>query len=507
MPVGETDLVAEFSDIESLAINGESLSFSGDSISTPVVIERGIHFIETKARGINGLELVDRRSVLAGEFAEANGDLEGAAVARVNRNGLDDIGEIVAQIIDGVDINSNLSSLNPVLDIEYVLGTSIAVDLENIDFGLPKIDIVPSDGRLHVTVELPDLVINALAYLSVVWIESEQTLDFTADSADVNAYLELSLNEGIIEVDPASLSVSLENFHYDVSLLPGEFLEDNLFADSIRETIEEKLAEKMQEILPEAIAGLQEDLDLRFEIELLGKIVALGASFADLVIDTKGIHLGLNLDIDAGGDLGEGYLFSGGAIPSPDKEADAAIMISDDVLNRAFYELWSGGVMNQTLSSTDGSLNTNSLSGFGIDEATVEMEAHLPPVVVEKNGQIELQIGELELDIYTPGFTLGENISLRLHASAQLDVGFENGALKPLLGEFTLNPDVTDTDWGQDEESIVNLIHSLAPKLLGAFEDISIELPTIDGISIDDVGMERAETGKHTGLSLNISAD
>lgn len=509
---GAADMTGQVEHISTVVVNGESHAVSGDAFSVPVSLGTGINYFETEGIPTDGgASLFDRRSVLAGTFAPAEGSIPGAVAVRVNQGGLDDAADIVSGMVDAQEINSGISEMNPIVDLEYALGTSIAVNLQSIYFGEPMVDLIASGGALGVEVILPELLIDTGADISVLWIEGTQDLQMEASYAVIRADLALSLSNGVIGASLENTTVSLEGFSYDISLLPGEFIEDNLFDDTIREAIEDTLVEEMETMLPAAVTSLQDDLDLSYEADLLGIMVGMSAEFSDIGVDSDGVWIGMDVAIDTPAtDLtGNGYLFGDTATPEPDRASDMALMLADDALNRAMYELWLGGLLSQTLSTEDGSLDPESLSSFGITDCTITTDAALPPVIVEQQGALQLQLGEITADLRTPGFALGEFLTIRVAGAVNLDLVFDNGSIAPALTDLSLHFDILDTDWEQDEEAIVNLLNTfITPEqLLGALDGLSLELPAIDGVSIDNATIDRVETGVHSDLQIAISAN
>lgn len=509
---GDAALTGDVSSVVSVTVNGEEHAVTGSTFSAPVSLARGINHFETIALGADGSRVADRRAVLAGTFAPAEGAIEGAVAARVNQGGLDAGAEIIGGMVDAQSLNGDLSALNPVVDLDYGLGTGIAVDLQSVYFGQPMVDLVAQDGALAVEVILPELLVGTDALISVLWIETDQELELSARYAVIRADLGLSIaDDGTVAASMADTAVSLEGFTYDISLLPGEIIEDNLFDDTIRETLEGMLAEQMQALLPAAVTSLQQELDLRFETELLGTAISLEPAFADIGVDSDGVWLGMDLLVDAGGtDLGgAGYLTGSVAAPDPDRAADGAVMVADDALNRTFYELWLGGLLSQRLSTEDGTLDPAALSSFGIERATVTTDAGLPPVLVEVDGATQLQLGEVTVALDSPGFPLGESLVARVAGTVALDFSFDDGAIVPELSDLILAIDIIDTDWQQDPEDIAALLKSfLTPEtLLGALDGLTLALPALDGLRIDGATIDRAETGFHSDLQLQISAD
>ena len=510
--VGGAELTGNITDIAEVVVNGESHAVSGSSFAVPITLARGINTLVTEAVPADGSKsLFDRRSVIAGTFAPAEGDIQGAVAARVNRSGLDDVGEVVAGMVDVQSLNKDFSKLNPIVELDYGWGTGVTVDLVSVYFGAPLVSLIPSDGQITAEVILPELLVDTDATFSLLTFDTDQELELTSSYAIIRGDLALSLEDGRVVTALDDASVTLEEFAYDVSLIPGDFLEDNLFNDTIREAIEERLAGEMTTLLPELVASLQEDLDLTFQTELLGTTVTLGAAIADLGVDEDGVWLGMDVSVDAGGtDLsGEGYLTGGVAAPEPDRAADAAVLLSDDALNRALYELWLGGLLSQQLSTSDGSLSPDSLSSFGITEATITTDAGLPPVLVEQDGATRLQLGEVTVDLNTPSFTLGQSLVLRVAGSVGLDLSFADNTITPAFSDVDLTFDIIDTDWEQDREGIVSLLETfITPDLLlGAVDGLALELPSVGGVRVDSASIDRADSEVHTDLRIEISPD
>ena len=460
---------------------------------------------------MDGVQVVDRRSIIAGDFAQPDGNHTDLALTRINQGGLNDVAEIVAEMVDVQAFNQDFSTINPVVNLDYSMGTGIEIDLKKIYFNEPHIELKAADDQLEVEVTLPNVFVDSDALVSVLWMESEDPLEFRADYGVGTLHLSVDVVDGTVVVEPTHSDVIFEGFEYDLSLIPGEIVEDNVYQETVLQSIEDGLSWCMETLIPEILVNMQEEMDSSFEIDFLGKEIVIDATAQDMAVDKDGVWIDLGLDITGRSEAlqGEGYLYNGSGIPSPDTASDGSLMVSDDAINRVLYELWTAGLFSQTLSTTDGTIPTEGLADYGIHELTVMTHPHLPPVLVDQDGALEIQLGEMDLHLLTPDFGLGERMVLRLAANMTLDMVFEEGVVRPILSDLQIQPDVIETDWMQDEENMVELLRKfVTPELLlGSLDGIEFLIPSIEGLVIDSAQIDRTLTTEHTSLQLNISPD
>ena len=510
-PTGITILTGEVRNIRRISVNGQLHELNGNQFAIPIQLNRGINFLELEAVGGDGRKVWDRRSVIAGEFVNAEGAVENAVAVRINEGGLVDAADIIAAAMDPQSITQDISPMNPIVELDYTLGTDVAIDLNNMYFNTPIIDIDGEDHQFEIEIILPNLFVDTDAQMRVLWMESEHALEIVADHAVIDVDLSLWAQHGTVHAEATNTQVRLEGFAYDVSLLPGEIVENHMFEDSVREAIETNLSESMQTMLPEIFADMQQDLEIDFDVDLMGTVMHIAAETNDVGVDDVGLWMGLDLEFSAESNTstGDGYVYSGTQMPNPDTRADGAVVISDDALNRVVYELWESGSFAQTMSTEDGTLNADDLDAFGVSQLTITTNPELPPVFIESDGVLDIQFGALEVTMLMPGFDYGDYLILEIAGSVGVDLVFDAGSIRPILSELEFSLDVIDTNWVQEQESIVNLMGLiLNPELLlGAIEDVSIPVPAIDELTIESAEIERSGNGTHTSLKLNISPD
>lgn len=491
-----------------LKVMGQGAKHDGTGFTARVQLDRGIDVVEASGVDGHGDTLFVRNGVLAGEFASPEGSIEDALQLRVNQSGLDKMGDLVTGMLDEDTINSGVSGMNPVLNEDYGYGTHATADVSSIEFAPVQIDIQPGNDRVVLVADIPDLVVSINTYGEALWIDFDTDIFLYADDAVVTAELTVDARNGKLVVDLSGAVVELQGFSYDTSLLPGD-IESYLFVETIRTTIENMLVEKITEMVPPLLDSTLSGLDPSFSTELLGLQVDLAFSFADAGSDRDGLTLDLDLDIavpDAGTHSAPGYLSAGDGTPDINTHTDVAGAISDDLLNKVLYEAWTGGLLDLKLSTDDGSLPAAMLLSFKAEQGAITVDPQLPPVIVEKDGGLVAEVGELVVTVDTPGGELGEHLVVAVNAEVPLDVKIEDGEIVLDLGTPTLTMMVRESDWGASDERVTNLISEMLPldsllTLLGGF---SFPVPTLYGISLDSGEAYRDEDGVHTGLDVYL---
>lgn len=189
-----------------------------------------------------------------------------------------------------------------------------------------------------------------------------------------------------------------------------------------------------------------------------------------------------------------------------DTHADIAGAISDNLLNRMLYEAWAGGLLDITLSTEDGSLSALMLAPLKATEGTIVVTPLLPPVIVEREGELQAQLGELLVDINTPGGALGDHLLASVNAFAKVEVTVEDGELKLELGAPEVVLMVRESSMGAKDEEMTNLVEQAIPfdVLFSLVGDFSFPLPVLYGLEIDEGAANRDDSGVYTGLEVSL---
>jgi hypothetical protein len=164
--------------------------------------------------------------------------------------------------------------------------------------------------------------------------------------------------------------------------------------------------------------------------------------------------------------------------------------------------------MDVTLSTDDASLSQAVALMLKSEQATIQIKPGLPPVMIERGGVLNLEVGEINVFIDTPGGDFGDHLEATISGSIPVEIIGEDGELQIDLGEPNLAFMVRDSDWGAaSNESITNMLSvMLSPTLImAAVGEISFPLPSLtDSLEIKSVKVDVGEEQFNTGIRINL---
>lgn len=512
LSTGPVEVTGTFENLRTIDVNDSAATpdKSGTFVGS-TTLDRGVTVIEAYGTTVEGEWRYDRVGVLAGEFADPGHAIEDAAGLRLNQPGIDAAMGFAAGMIDDQTIADAATAMNPIYEDSYGVwgwdAVEIAASVDDITFDAVQIDASPKAGMLEVDVRIPNLFVDLQAVGDVVGWDFDVDASMWADSADIEAQLGLDADKGKLVIELLDADVSLVGFGYDTSLLPGD-VEAYLFVDTIRGTLEDMLLEQITEMVPPLLESTLAGLDLSFELELMGVPLSIGAEFSSASIDAKGIAITTDIDVDApsnGEHTYAGFLSAPVELDVNDTAAVGAAL-SDDLLNRLMFEVWRAGLLDLTLSTDDGSLEPALLLGLKAEQGTIALDALLPPVVVQGDHGLLLQLGELNVTVDTPGGELGEHLEAAINLNVPLDLGYADGQVVLKLGDPEMILMVRDSDWGAEPETITQLLTELLPigSLLSILGDITFDVPSLDGLSIQSADVSRDESGLGTHIGVEL---
>ncbi|NOY27787.1 MAG: hypothetical protein GXP62_18140 [Oligoflexia bacterium] len=512
LPIGATPVSGQVQEVRSVQVNGVAATMdAGGSFAGQVSLDRGVNVVEAQGTATNGDELYARHGVLAGEFDSATGAVAEAAVVRLNQGGLDTLMDMVGGMLDQTALNDAVTAMNPIYEDTYGIwgwdAVTIAASVDQITFSTPALAVTPANGVLQLSGSIPDLYVDAQAQGDVVGVDFDTDVLMWATSADIVGTVTLGAQDGMVTATITDVSVDLVGFGYDTSLLPGD-IESYILVDTLRSTIEDQVVAAVQDQVPALIDSALAGLDLSFETKLMGTPLTVAADITRVDVDGDGVELGLDMAVDMPdtGVSGQGVLASDPADPSVDRSVDMAAAISDDLLNRMLYEAWSAGLLNLELSTYDGSLEPFLLTPLHAEEGTISVSADLPPVMVEKDGHVQVQIAELMVSIDTPGGELGSHLKLAVTAFVGIDLLYDSGEIALDMGDVNLSLMVRESDWGASNEAVTQLVEEMLPldTMLALLGNISFPVPEIQGLTLTDVVVDRDQSGVHTDMTATL---
>lgn len=507
---GPVEVRGSAQNLTNLTLDGTGVSAEeGGAFSTTLNAQRGIQTFELAATDLDGDVTFLRRSVLAGTFTSPERPVQDAARIEVAPEGIDLLLGLIDALLDIDALTSDLSAANPVV-AGSALGIGYEVDLVSVDLQPPIIDVTLEEGRLLVDASVDDIAV--VADLSALGI----TTELTADISRANASLSVALDAvgGGLDVDLSPIVLELTNFQFDVGLIPFGF-EDSIpiLSDEFRDFVVESIVEQVDLLVPTLVDQIVGGLDPSFETEVLGNNVAISAIFTDASIAPSGVGIAVDIDVQIDGPGPAVERPFAGTLVAPPAEHELPtdqpfrLSLHDDLLNRILFEVWQAGILDLTLSTDDDSLDASLLSQLQAEQGTIALSARLPPVATERNGELLLQLGELGVNVQTPGGGFGNTLDVTVAGSASLAPEVSEGGLRATVGAPDILLAVDGSDWGADEGTISNLLADQLPintllLLVSAFE---FPLPDFLGLTVDQAAVGRSNAGVHTTVSFSLA--
>ena len=476
----------------------------------------GVHYFGVQAIDNAGNVGGTGLSVLYGQFAPQEEPVTDAVVALAGPSVLTSVGHAAEDMLGGLDLEAAGLAANPVMDEWWA-----TVDVTSVDRGALEIDPAPTAAGLAVTVTLHDLDVGFH-----VDLPGPYNPDGTAwaDAAVLVGTVDVwATQSGTIDAALIEDTVSLEGFGFD--LLPTGIEDVSFIRNAVQGSLESMVQQKVEELVPQAIAQQLSALDLSREIDL----PALGTS---LWIDVRPSLV----EIDRGGVTlrADGALYgedagvtpaSPGTLRTP---SDAPLLsgdrmsvaFADDALNQVLSAAWRAGFLDRELPlvGSTGPVRVGALTlvfpalegvAPGDTPVVATLDPLLPPVASLTAEGAQIEIGELNvlLEADTPEGRM-PLVTLALYLTADLQADFGEGASVSLsLAGYDLVADPVQAPDGfpQGEEfhQIMSaLIDMVAPEIGGPLA--SLPLPGFAGFTF--AGLD-ASTDGPAGDYLTLSCD
>ena len=517
----------EYSGVASVTVNGTPASIAEDGTwEASVNYDFGLNIVETVAIDGDGNPTTDLRAVLHGNFVPNGSAIDNGLIVRINEDGFDSVEDLASDFIDIGQIASQLP--NPVYSnsqqscINWWWGGSTCWDWYSINFYVgnlsisdTELDLDPtSGGYLDTTAYINNPYLDWSASGTVIGIGYSASGSIQADWIRLQMDLEPWVSNQVLGVDVGNVAVDTQNFNFSLDSWIYDVM--NFFGINIDSIIEGLLVDALADMAADEVPELVNDafaaLEIEQTFELGGISFDLDALPYDVSVDDQGLTLGLSTWFASqtwANPYGEGlgslvYPYSTPAFSSPNGEMELGI--GEDFLNQAFYAMWSGGLLEMSLTDEDLGIDMSDLALFmpGLSAMTVETSGMLPPVVLPGTGAglLDLQIGDLELSIYD-GEATEQNLFLRVYVHLMADMDLEtstDNALVIGIGDMNIyfdlvHPNARSQYAGDTEAFLEQLMPLLVPMLsesLGEFP-----LPSLEGMSIGNISvqLDGAENG------------
>ena len=517
----------EYSGLSGVTVNGTSASVAEDgSWEAYVAYQFGLNVVETVAVDGDSNPTTDIRSTLSGEFTPNGDPIDNGLIVRINEDGFDAVEDLASDFIDISTIASQLPS--PVYSnnsqscINWWWGGSTCWDWYTINFyvgnmsvGSTTLDLDPTaGGDLDTTAYVNNPYLDWSASGNVIGIGYSASGTITADWIRLAMDLTPSVNSGVLSVGVSNSVVDTQNFSFYLDSWIYDVM--NFFGVNIDAIIEsllvDALADMAQDEVPELVNETLEALEIGETFSMGGIDFDLDAIPYAVSVDDFGLTLGLSTWFTAQqwvtpytAGLGSlTYPYTPPSFSTPNGEMELGI--GEDFLNQAFYAMWSGGLLEMSLTDEDLGLDMDELSLFmpGLSAMTVQTSGMLPPVVVPGTGTglLDLQIGDMELAIYD-GEAIEQNLFLRVYVHLIADMDLETSTANALvvgIGDmdiwFDLDyPNARSQYAGDTEAFLAELMPLLVPMLSESLGEFPI--PSLEGLSVGNisVGLDGPEDG------------
>ncbi len=493
---------------DTVLLNGEAVAVSADgSYAHTLQLLPGVTSMELLGTDADGDERFIRQSVLAGQFGDPDQMVSDGAVVRLNQPALNRIVESAELAIDASTLEASAMAMNPVYEQNIGI-LNVNANLTNLEFDDVQLMGDPTTGALRVFGTVPNVVADLSVTGGVFFEPFDATVHATATSVEITADVLISAVSGKPVVQVSSADATVIGMQTESEGLPLE-LDSGLITGALEGALETMLPTMITNQVPGLIQTQLDTLDLNFPLNIIGVPVDIAAEWGRVDIDNDGVVIGLDLDIEAPttGDAGTpGYLTGAGA-PTLSRSSDVSVGLSDDLVNLLLFRAWQAdGLVFE--------LDTDALAAQDVDgslamigDGTVHVDPALPPVVVEREGNVQAMIGELGVRLDTPEGGFGQTIEIAAAVTSPVDLGVLEEDVVLALGDADVSLGTRYNDWGAvDNEAMTRMLEVAVPieSVMSVFSDIIVPVPQLQGIDLLDIEIDRDAAGRHTTLEMSI---
>jgi hypothetical protein len=505
------------SEVASVTVNGVPATVAPDgSFSRDVTYEFATNLIETIASDADDSTGTDRRAVLAGDFIPRGDGVADGIVARVNQSTIDTIETMAENLVAGYDVSGMIpdpvysdSSETCVLGI-CVTWYELVLRAWNLRYGRVDMELDPAGGGyIAASGTVHDISVDWNASGVVAEIDYSQSGSIRADTITVSMHLTPSVSDGRLHVAVTEVAVSSTGFVFDFdSWIYDAATFFGIDVDGIVQGyVEDAIRDAVTEQVPGLIEETLQDLELATGFEVFGNSYTLTARPYGVSVDDAGLTLSLETFLEPAewraAATGLGSLYAAYSAPGHGATPGLVASFSADFLNQALYGFWGGGLLTQTFGTADAGMDLSVL-GMILDQLSdlqyIVVNALLPPVVLpgEGDAMLHLQIGDLEVLMYSGDPANRENLLLHFFAGveADLDVSVTEAAtLAPQVSNVHGWIDVTEPVLPnhfevETEELLLSMVPLIEMQLGSALGELPI--PDISGFTMSGITVEAA---------------
>ena len=433
---------------------------------------------------------------------------------------VDDMATIMTYFMDSLDLASLVK--NPV-----TTGTfgwcSYKVNVNNITYGQPSIDLAPISGGLHMFVIIPnfkaDIEIDMSGFAC-----PDLSGTATATSITIDTDVLISSDGNGITATMENTNVKVNDLNINVDGILG-FLFNwliDFFEGTFAAQLEDQFKQELGAVIPATVVDALNSLALDETIlvpPFLGDgdpvKLELRTGLSSAVFTPAGGTLGLKATVVTPkliqhtplGSIGRASCLSGGAetFQFP-MDGSLEMALHDDFFNQLPFGMYWGALFQAQVDAAEFGID---LAQYGLDQAQFDIDFLLPPILTDctADGVLVLQIGDIQvkgdLDLY--GFSVQMTMYASMEVEAEL-VAVDAGGTKQLsisLGDpRIMEVEITEVTGALAEAEGV-LIALVKENLLGSFLD-SFAGGALGSFPIPEIDLAGLNPGIPPGSSIAI---
>jgi hypothetical protein len=543
-----TGTVQDVNGVDSLTINGSSVTVAGDgSFSAPIATRFGMNFVDVSATDSFGEPTTKVCTFLISDrYASPATPIKDTVSLKLTQNAIDDdsragsinsLDDLLYTIINSTGmsntIHSQMLAANPIkklgcdysVNLGWPIGVvcvySSGVEYKNRSFPGPNtvsLTLVNGgvNGGVRAQVHIPNVGVNlrvwgkvsGISYDSTGWVRiSYIDIGVTLDTSLVNNQPSMSVRSGSVTTDVGTVTTDFNGFdgwiidHVVVPLAKGKI------HDAIRDLLEDFVTNNFNSALDGLLGGLDiSTLGTTFDVQRIdgsGSVaMSFGLSFTTVSTNTSRMLFGIGtkfstIPANAYASLGvpqpPGVNLLDPSVLSP---ANTGVGAHVSVINSALHALWRANYFDADLTGTV--LGSSVPAGLSLTVHT-----RLPPVaVISQTDVVQLHLGALDLVVQHPD--LPANLAVTLGADAHADVSLDGndlvfgGVQVDELHVGTDDVNLTPTQQQTLEDTLLVLLQKVVDESLnGAIPALPIPAFTIPQ-SLSTYGLP---SGKQLGIN------
>jgi len=454
-------------------------------------------------------------------------------------NSVDDIATIMTYYMGSLDLGSMIS--NPVTTGSFGW-CDYSVNVKNISYGPPSVDLAPIDGGLHMYVVIPNFASDIEVNTSG-WGCPDFDGTATASSITISTNVMLTVDgAGNVSAAMQDADVNVNDLVVSLGGVWGfllnwiiDFFADS-FAAEIESSFEQELGALIEDTLAEALASLALDESVEMT-PFLGDgpsvTLQITTGISSLSFTPEGGTIGLRAKVTAPkgishdplGSIGRYSCGSGSdtGLSFP-KQGEIEMGLHDDFFNQLPFAMYWGGLFELEVDAAE--LGAD-LGQYGLDDVALTLDFLLAPILTEcTTDEVQvLQIGDMRVDAVLDLY--GVPVEMTMYASVEVEAeivvvdGAEGKELSIALGDVRkMEVEITEVSGALagaeemlvalvEDQLVGGLLDNLAGDALGSFPipeiDLSGMLPGLPpgtGISIDIQDLLRVAA--YTVLTGNV---